>query len=111
MAFREFKAVKVAQRGRIRLANYRYVGDEAVATYAQDESGVLQANHEARQAEDIRQRTVDLDMGFRFASVSKLRWLEIQKLGIDQDPEAIINYLKIVKAQEDKNYFTTNKRL
>lgn len=111
MAFKDFKVKGVVQPGRIRLADYRYVGDEVRATYAQDESGVLQANHEARQAEDIRQRTPDLDMGFKFASVSKVRWLEIQRLGIDQDPAAIINYLNIVKFQEDKNYFTTNKRI
>ena len=93
------------------LADYRYAGDEAVGTYIQNEAPILQANHEARQAEDVRSRLTDLDMGFKFASISKVRWLEIQKLGIDQDPAAIINYLNIVKAQEDVNYFTTNRRV
>jgi hypothetical protein len=103
---RKSKVSKVA------LANYRYEGDTAVGTYVQDEAPILQANYEQRKAEDIRRPITDLDMGFKFASIPKVRWLEIQRMGIDQDPTAIINYLNICKANNpDENYFTTNRRL
>lgn len=99
-------------KGKIALADYRYEGDKAVGTYVQDETPILQAAYEARQAEDIRQRIPDLDMGIKFASIPMVRWLEIQKLGIDNDPRAIIDYLNICRANNtDENYFTTNRRL
>ena len=97
---------------KIALAGFRHEGDIAVGTYVQDEAPILRSNYEARQAEDIRRRIPDLDMGIQFASIPMVRWLEIQKLGIDNDPNAIINYLNICKANNpDENYFTTNRRL
>lgn len=93
------------------LADYRYKKDKAIATYIQDEAPVLRAAHEAREATPGAFDKKDLDMGYKLASIPKVRWLEIQKLGIENDVVAIANYLRILKATTGKDYFATKKRL
>ncbi len=88
------------------LANYKYEKDKAIATYAQDETPILQANFEARQAEDKHHRTADLDMGFRFASIPKVEYLRLQAMGITDDPQALMKYLEL-----NPQYKTTSKCL
>lgn len=93
------------------LANYRYEADKAIGTYVQDETPILAANQRDRENTPGKFDKYDLDMGFKFASVSKLEWLKIQQLGISEDPAAIIRYLQVVRANEGRDYFTTTKSL
>lgn len=93
------------------LANYRYEKDKAIATYVQDERPVLQAAHEAREATPGEFDKKDLDMGYKMATIPMVVWLDIQRLGIDNDITAIHRYLTIKKHNENKDYFATKKRL
>jgi hypothetical protein len=100
-------------RGRLSkiiLADYRYGrGSEegrVTATYVQDTRSILERNKEERESQEARSRIRDLDMGFKFASIPKIEWLKIQKMGIDQDPVAIMKYVEI-----NQHLKTTKKRL
>lgn len=104
------KRIKI-KKAKAVLANYRYQGDKAIATYAQDETPILAANQLDRENSLGKFDKYDLDMGFKFASVSRLEWIKIQQLGIQNDPPAIIRYLQHVKNTTGKDFFTTTKRL
>lgn len=93
------------------LADYGYKKDRAVGTYVQDTAPV-QAEAAALRGETPGRFTkYDLDMGFQFASIPKILWLQIQKLGIEQDTRAIIQFLQRHKSLTGENYFTTTKSL
>ena len=88
------------------LADFKHEKDKSIATYVQDETPILQANFDARKAEDKHHRTPDLDMGFKFASIPKVEYLKLQKMGIADDPQALMKYLEL-----NPQYKTTSKRL
>ena len=96
---------------RCMLANYRYEKDKAVGTYVQDLDPVLAQAHEDRENNSGAFDKRDLDMGYKMASVPMVWWLEIQKLGIDNDIVAIHKFLQIKKEKEGKDVFCTKKRL
>ena len=94
-----------------RLADYGYVKDKAVGVYAQD-TALVQADAKAhRDATPGKFDKYDLDMGFKFASIPKVLWLQMQQRGIENDTPAIIKFLQAHKALTGENYFTTTKRL
>ena len=105
------KATMRKTRFSCRLADYKYQKDKVIGTYAQDETGILAANHHERENQLSEFERYDLDMGFKFASIPRVVWLEIQKLGIETDTNAIINFLRTKQVMDNKNYFTTKKRL
>lgn len=94
-----------------RLADYGYVKDKAVALYVQD-TAPIQADAKAhRDATPGKFDKYDLDMGFKFASIPKIVYLQMQQLGIENDTPAIIKFLQAHQALTGENYFTTTKRL
>lgn len=93
------------------LVNYRYSGDKAIGTYIQDEAPVLKQCAIDRDNTPGKFERYDLDMGFKFASIPKVIWLHIQRLGIENDMKAIIQFLQTMKATTGKDYFTTTKCL
>lgn len=108
------KGLHMAHRSRLSrciLANYRYEKDKAIATYVQDENPILQECHESRENQPGQFDRRDLDMGYKLASIPRIVWLDIQRLGIENDVVAIANYLKILKSNTGKDYFSTKKRL
>ena len=88
------------------LTDFKYDKDKAVGSYVQDERPILEDNFEARKNSDIHERTADLDMGFRFASIPRSEYIKLQKMGIADDPQALMKYL-----EQNPQYKTTNKRL
>ena len=96
---------------RCRLVNYRYHKDKAIGTYVQNEGPALKSAHELRENTPGAFDKKDLDMGYHFARIPKIVWLDIQKLGIDNDIVAINRYLRILEARTGKNYIATKKRL
>jgi hypothetical protein len=88
------------------LVDYKYDKDRAIGTYVQDQSPILKDNYEARKNSDIHERTADLDMGFKFASIPKSIYIQMQQMGIADDPQAIMKFL-----EQNPQYKTTNKRL
>lgn len=94
-----------------RLADYKYQKDKAIGVYAQDERRILADNHNERENQIGEFERYDLDMGFKFASIPKIVWLEIQRQGIQDDTTAIIRFLQAKQGLDGKNYFTTKKRL
>lgn len=94
-----------------RLADYRYVKDRAVAVYQQATAPIQASAAELRAETPGRYSRYDLDMGFQFASIPKILWLEIQRRGITEDTQAIIKFLQAHKGLTGEDYFTTTKRL
>lgn len=94
-----------------RLADFKYQKDKVIGVYAQDTRKILAENYHERENQISEFEKYDLDMGFKFASIPKVVWLEIQKLGIQEDTAAIINFLRTKQVMNNENYFTTKKRL
>lgn len=94
-----------------RLADYKYVKDRAVAVYQQNTAPVQAQAAALRDATPGRYSKYDLDMGFQFASIPKILWLEIQRRGITENTPAIVRFLQQHESLTGENYFTTTKRL
>lgn len=93
------------------LADYGYQRDRAVGRYVQDTAPVQAEAAMLREETPGRFTRYDLDMGFQFASIPKILWLQIQRLGIDTDMRAIIQFLQRHKNLTGEDYFTTTKSL
>lgn len=94
-----------------RLADYRYVKDRAVGTYVQNVAPVLASAAELREETPGRYTRYDLDMGFQFASVPKVLWIQMQRLGITDSLPEMVKFLQNHKALTGEDYFTTTKRV
>lgn len=78
----------------------------------QQATGPVQAQAAALRDETPGRFTkYDLDMGFQFASIPKILWLQIQQLGITEDMPAIVRFLQRHKELTGENYFTTTKQV
>ena len=105
---------RVATRQRVnscRLADYRYVKDRAVAVYQQSTAPALAHAAELRAETPGAFTSYDLDMGFKFASIPRILYIQMQQLGITDDTPAMIKFLQAHQALTGDNYFCTTKRL
>lgn len=82
-----------------------------MAVYQQNTAPVQKLAAELRDETPGAFTKYDLDMGFQFASIPKVIWLDIQRLGLTDDMPAIIWYLQLHKMKTGEDYFTTTKRL
>lgn len=94
-----------------RLADYRYEKDRAIATYAQNVAPVLASAAALRDETPGAFTSYDLDMGFQFASVPKVLWIQMQQAGVTDSLPAMVKYLQNHKALTGEDYFTTTKRV
>lgn len=94
-----------------RLADYRYVKDKAVGTYTQNVAPVLASAAALRDETPGRYSSYDLDMGFQFASIPRILYIQMQKLGITDSMPDMVKYLQLHKALTGEDYFTTTKSL
>ena len=94
-----------------RLADYRYVKDRAVATYVQATAPIQASAAALRDETPGKYTKYDLDMGFQFASIPKILWLQMLQLGITENMPAIVKFLQRHKELTGEDYFTTTKRL
>jgi hypothetical protein len=102
----------MAQSQRInscRLADYRYVQDRAVAVYQQATAPIRAHAAALRDETPGKYTKYDLDMGFQFASIPKILYLQMQQLGIENDMPAMVKFLQMHKAATGEDYFTTIK--
>ena len=88
------------------LAAVETKGNQFTATHIQNEAPILQANYEERENGLGTFDKYDLDMGFKFASIPAATYLELQRRGISEDPQAIMRFL-----EQNPEYKTTKKRL
>lgn len=92
-----------------RLVDYRYEKDRAIGTYAQDVRPILADAAALREETPGRYTNYDKDMGFQFASIPKLLWLKMQKLGVTDNIADIVRFLQLHKAATGEDFFTTTK--
>jgi hypothetical protein len=82
-----------------------------VGTYTQNVAPVLASAAALREETPGRYTRYDLDMGFQFASVPKILWLQMQQAGVTDSLPDMVRFLQNHMALTGENYFTTTKRV
>jgi hypothetical protein len=79
--------------GKMFLTDHSLIGDQQIATHAQDCTDILEFNKNQRKDSDENWRLADEDIK-PVARIPRVVWLRLQQLGIDDQAQELMKYLE-----------------